>query len=199
MGDPGQLEQTLMNICINARDAMPGGGKVTIETGNATLGESHVQNQSIVRTGPYVMLAISDTGEGMSEETKSRLFDPFFTTKEKGKGTGLGLSVVHGIVLDHDGEITVESLPERGTTFSVYLPHGGDVVKEKPEGDKSAPVGGKGSILFVDDEEDIVFMAREMLQSIGYDVTAMTSNTEALAAARRRRSGRCRTAILQRG
>ncbi len=182
--DPGQIEQVVMNITVNARDAMPDGGKVTIETENVYLTEEYASRHLPVRPGPYVMLAISDTGVGMDEETASQIFEPFFTTKERGRGTGLGLSTVYGIVKQSGGFIWAYSEPGRGSTFKVYLPRSEDV-KDVPAG--AAPVvedlRGQGTVLVVEDDESIRNLAVEVLGRYGYTVLEAGDGEEALGIA----------------
>ncbi len=184
--DPGQLEQIIMNLAINARDAMPEGGKLTIETHNSELDDDYVRGKLEVEPGTYVVLAISDTGSGMDEETRSRIFEPFFTTKEEGKGTGLGLSTVFGIVKQHKGHVTVYSEPGRGTTFKIYLPRVEVLVKE--EAAKAAPtesLRGTETILLVEDEDVVRMVVSKMLQMSGYTVLEAHEGEEALLVGRK--------------
>jgi len=180
LADPGQLEQVIMNLAVNARDAMPQGGKLTIETAVADLDESYAQAHIPVKPGSYMMLAVSDTGIGMDVETKAHLFEPFFTTKEKGKGTGLGLAMVYGIVKQTGGYVWVYSEPGRGTTFKIYLPR----VEAAPEPlvPKPAPVSLRGSetVLMVEDEEAVRRLIRKVLETRGYVVIAAEGGAEAL-------------------
>jgi len=179
--DPGQIEQVVMNLVVNARDAMPGGGKLTIETSNVFLDEEYSHVHPPVQPGPYVMLAISDTGVGMDEETASKIFEPFFTTKERGKGTGLGLSTVYGIVKQSGGFIWVYSEPGKGSTFKVYFPRTEDRREVPDKGDP--PVedlrGGK-TVLVVEDEESIRELAITILGQYGYAVLSAGDGEEAL-------------------
>jgi CheY-like chemotaxis protein len=179
--DPGQIEQVVMNLAVNARDAMPGGGKLTIETSNVVLSEEFSQRHHPVTPGVYVMLAISDTGEGMDEKTASKIFEPFFTTKEQGKGTGLGLSTVYGIVKQSGGFIWVYSEIGKGSTFRVYFPRtevSGDVR------DKTVPpvedLRGEKTILLVEDDESIRRLAAGILGLYGYTVVPAGDGEEAL-------------------
>jgi signal transduction histidine kinase/ActR/RegA family two-component response regulator len=180
--DPGQLEQVLLNLALNARDAMPQGGRLTIETANVHVDESYsVTHSALVRPGAYVLLSVSDTGVGMDEATRLRVFEPFFTTKEPGKGTGLGLAMVYGIVKQTGGFIWVYSEPDRGTTFKVYLP-----ITEETKGSArvSAPpetaVRGEETILLVEDEDPVRALARRMLEAAGYRVLEARQGAEAL-------------------
>ncbi len=179
--DPGQLEQVIMNLVVNARDAMPNGGKLTIETANADLDESYAQGHVTVQPGHYVMVAVSDTGTGMDAETQARAFEPFFTTKEKGKGTGLGLSTVYGIVKQSGGNIWVYSEPGKGTTFKVYLPRVEETVAQGPtrSGD-SLPAAATETVLLVEDDPSIRTLAKRVLEERGYRVLEADSGKDAL-------------------
>ncbi|MBV9506414.1 MAG: response regulator [Acidobacteriia bacterium] len=168
--DPGQLEQVIMNLVVNARDAMAAGGMLTIRTANAVIEEGPEGGRLATKPGPHVLLAVSDTGHGMDERTRNRLFEPFFTTKSVGRGTGLGLSTVFGIVKQSGGSLNVESAPGRGTIFEVYLPRIEQplaVEEEKPK--ESAPRGTE-TILLVEDDEMVRSLVRETLRREGYKV-----------------------------
>lgn len=179
--DPSQIEQVVMNIAVNARDAMPQGGKLTIESCNVQIDETYAEAHVSAKVGPHVMLSFTDTGEGMDEQTRLRVFEPFFTTKGAGKGTGLGLSTVYGIVKQSGGNVWVYSEPGRGTTFKVYLPavdEAGDTLRFlRP----TAPRGGSESVLVVEDEEAVRKLAKRILESAGYRVFTAASGVEALA------------------
>ena len=179
--DAGQIEQVIMNLVVNAKDAMPQGGKIHIQTANADLDDSYRREHTYIQPGPYVMLAVSDSGSGMDKETLSRIFEPFFTTKEKGKGTGLGLSTVYGIVKQSGGYIFAHSELGHGTTFRIYLPRVEDPAEPASlmSSDSSA---GKGSetVLLVEDEESVRLLVRDTLQMRGYKVIEAENGEEAL-------------------
>jgi PAS domain S-box-containing protein len=179
--DPGQIEQVLMNLAVNARDAMPQGGKLTIETTNVVLDKDYTQQHVEVQVGPYVMLAVSDTGVGMDQETQSHLFEPFFTTKGMGKGTGLGLATVYGIVKQSDGHIWVYSELGQGTTFKVYLPRveeAAEVVQRVQVPTES--LQGREIVLLVEDEDIVRDLARLVLLQRGYTVLEARDGEEAI-------------------
>ncbi|MHB8868403.1 MAG: PAS domain S-box protein [Thermoleophilia bacterium] len=185
--DPGQIEQVLMNLVINARDAMPTGGKITIETANAELDEGYVSTHLSVQPGPHVLLAVTDTGTGIAEEALPYIFEPFFTTKEEGKGTGLGLSTVHGIVKQSGGNIWVYSEPGQGTTFKIYLPRADKAVDWAParthRNATAAVEQGHECILVVEDEPAVRSLAARILRMGGYRVLEAGSSEEGLVAA----------------
>ncbi|HKT88622.1 MAG TPA: PAS domain S-box protein [Candidatus Sulfotelmatobacter sp.] len=181
--DSGQLEQVLMNLVVNAKDAMPGGGKLTIQTQNILMDESHRRGQQFIRPGRYVMLSVSDTGTGMDKETQSRIFEPFFTTKEKGKGTGLGLSTVYGIVKQSGGYVMVQSEVGQGTSFQIYLPQVEGDVETNAAPAPDAASGGSETILLVEDEESVRQLVRDTLSAKGYKVLEADSGEAGLAAA----------------
>ena len=178
--DPGQLEQVLMNLAVNARDAMPNGGRLTIETAAVDLDEEYVSKHPDAATGPHIMLAVSDDGEGMSAETKERLFEPFFTTKEKGRGTGLGLATVYGIVKQSGGHIRVYSEPGHGTTFKIYLSRAEGMKSATRPPPRVSELRGSETVLVVEDEEAVRMLAKRILQSAGYDVITAANAGEAL-------------------
>ncbi len=182
--DPAQLEQVMMNLCLNARDAMPEGGRLIIQTENVILDEQYCKEHLGSRAGSYVMLSVSDTGHGMDKEILERIFEPFFTTKQVGKGTGLGLAMVYGIVKNHNGYITCYSEPGKGTTFKIYLPVIENVPEPrdpaKPEDNSDLPRGKGEGILLVDDEEAIRDLGRRILEGFGYRVLLAKDGSEAL-------------------
>jgi PAS domain S-box-containing protein len=179
--DPGQLQQVIMNLVVNARDAMPNGGKLTIETSNIDLSSDYASRHIEAIPGAHVMIAVSDTGCGMDEETRSHIFEPFFTTKEFGRGTGLGLSTVYGIVKQSGGFIWVYSEPEHGTTFNVYLPRVVDPVKDDcVDTVRSILRGGSETLLLVEDETSVRDLAARALREYGYTVLEASDGSQAL-------------------
>jgi CheY-like chemotaxis protein len=183
--DPGQIEQVIINLAVNAKDAMPKGGRLTIETANTELDDSYARAHVAVTPGPYVMIAVSDTGTGMPPEVRDRVFEPFFTTKGKGKGTGLGLSTVYGIVKQSGGNIWIYSESGKGTTLKIYLPR----VDEPAEEVKTQAVGeefplGSETILIVEDDKEVRNLAVRILKRQGYTVLDGSYGAEAFNACR---------------
>ena len=179
--DPGQIDQVLANLCINARDAITGVGKITIETGNMRFDEAYCDCQPGFTPGEYVLLAVSDDGCGMDEETQSHLFEPFFTTKGMGQGTGLGLATVYGIVKQNDGFINAYSEPGQGTTFRIYFPgHKTAPSETLVDGDAEAPPEGTETVLMVEDERAILDIGKKILEKLGYTVLIANTPQEAI-------------------
>jgi len=179
--DRGQIEQVIMNLAINARDAMPSGGKIIIGTTNVELDEDYAHKHTAVKPGRYVMLSVSDTGVGMTPEVRDRIFEPFFTTKEKGKGTGLGLSTVYGIVKQSGGNIWVYSEPGHGTTFKIYLPIMDEPFEEAVERKVSKELpGGSETVLIVEDDKEVRMLAMRILKTQGYRVLEASHGGDAL-------------------
>ena len=181
--DSGQLQQVIMNLVVNARDAMPTGGKLVIETADAELTEQYAELHQAVIPGRYVMLAVSDTGVGMNAQTKARIFEPFFTTKEKGKGTGLGLSTVYGIVKQSGGYVWVYSEPGHGTTFKLYLPRVDAPAEPQAPPRETATLTGTETILLAEDDEILRPLTKGLLARLGYTVLDAESAEQALAVA----------------
>jgi signal transduction histidine kinase/CheY-like chemotaxis protein len=196
--DPGQMEQMILNLCVNARDAMPDGGRLTLRTANVELDDTAVKRWSDARPGAYVLLEVSDTGAGMDEETRLHLFEPFFTTKEQGKGTGLGLSTVYGTVKQSGGHISVESEPGQGSTFQIYLPRAAAPVVTPPDlrpppepagpgptGETALAQGHGETILLVEDAQRVRAVVREILEMSGYVVLEARHGADALEVSNR--------------
>jgi signal transduction histidine kinase/CheY-like chemotaxis protein len=184
--DPGQIEQVLMNLAVNSRDAMPGGGTLTVRTANVTISEVDSGRHGSMPPGAYVLLSVNDTGIGMDEQTKTHIFEPFFTTKEVGKGTGLGLATVYGIVKQSGGFIWVESALGKGTTFEIYLPlASGPASKAEAEAKQAGLRHGSETILVVEDEAGVRELAAQFLKGHGYTVLEAKDGIDALEIAAR--------------
>ncbi len=179
--DRGQVDQILMNLIVNSRDAMPEGGKMTIETENVEMDENYVRQHVAAEPGDYVMLAVSDTGEGMDEKIRSQIFEPFFTTKNRGKGTGLGLSTVFGIIKQNGGFIYCYSEPQKGTTFKIYLPQITEKIEDKDEEFREEFSEGNEVVLLAEDDEDVRILASHILNEQGYKVLEAKNGEEALS------------------
>jgi CheY-like chemotaxis protein len=181
--DPGQLEQVLLNLTVNASDAMPRGGKLTIETQNLVVDTKFALMHAPIEPGKYVLVSVTDTGHGMDAATKARIFEPFFTTKDPGKGTGLGLATVYGVVKQSGGFIWVESKPGIGSCFEVYLPRTGERIEadfSETMRKSSASVGRRKTVLVVEDEREVRELACEFLTAAGYSVLTAQDGREAL-------------------
>lgn len=187
--DAGQIEQVLINLATNARDAMPEGGELTIETGIQAIDESFVSRHGWGRQGNYALISVSDTGYGMDEETRNRIFEPFFTTKEAGKGTGLGMAIVHGIINQHNGFIYVYSEPGKGTVFKIFIPL---VEKEALSEVESLvappPRGGTETILIVEDDATVRKVVEDVLIDSGYQIITAEDGQQAVEIFRENRS-----------
>jgi two-component system, cell cycle sensor histidine kinase and response regulator CckA len=185
--DPGQIEQVLMNLAVNARDAMPRGGTIMITTDNIVLKDELAHKYVSIEPGPHVMLTVSDTGRGMDADTQARVFEPFFTTKGSGKGTGLGLATVYGIVKQSGGSIWLYSEPGKGTTFKIYLPRVDDAASEQEIACMQPVPKGTETLLLVEDEEQVRRIIKEALERQGYKVLSASNGEEALRLAADRR------------
>ena len=179
LADPAQIDQVLMNLCLNARDAMPAGGKLIIETQNVEIADEYCRSHVYARPGSYVLLSVSDNGIGMDTATVDRIFEPFFTTKELGRGTGLGLATVYGIVKQHGGFIYVYSEPGKGTSFRVYLRAESGVHEPGEEPRDVQPLRGTETVLLAEDHHGLRESAQEMLQALGYKVILASNGSEA--------------------
>jgi CheY-like chemotaxis protein len=179
--DAGMMEQVLLNLAVNARDAMPKGGRLGVRISIMDVNEAHVQHQPEARVGRFVCVSKTDTGCGIPPENLQRIFEPFFTTKEVGKGTGLGLATVYGIVKQHQGWIEVDSTVGKGTTFRIYIPHAGSEHVETEKPTKQTPIRGGGeTVLLVEDERPVRELASRVLQKYGYKILQAANGIEAL-------------------
>jgi CheY-like chemotaxis protein len=183
--DPGQLEQVILNLAVNARDAMPHGGTLEIEVANAELGPRQIARYPGSRAGPHIHLTVRDSGEGMSREVRARIFEPFFTTKPVGKGTGLGLATVYGIVKQSDGSISVESEPGRGTTFHIFIPRSDDAAVTEVSEAPASTARGTETVLVVEDDPQVRGVAVRSLLECGYRVLTAAGAREAIELADR--------------
>jgi CheY-like chemotaxis protein len=179
-GDPGQLDQILMNLVVNARDAMPDGGRITIETSNVVFDEAYAVEHFAVSPGEFVLLAVSDTGVGMDSETRQHVFEPFFTTKELGRGTGLGLATIYGIVQQAGGHIWLYSEPGRGSTFKLYFPRVDGEAVVPAAVPAAVEAASRGTVLLAEDEETVRTMTHMVLRRAGWTVIEVASGNEAL-------------------
>jgi len=180
MADPGQIDQVLINLATNARDAMPGGGRLSMGTDVVNIDEEYIKTHGYGRAGRYALICVGDTGVGMDEETEARIFEPFFTTKEVGKGTGLGLAMVYGIVKQHEGYINVYSEPGLGTTFKIYLPLIETETGREARHDSHAPAGGTETILLAEDNEEVRNATKKLIEKFGYTVIVARDGEEAV-------------------
>jgi PAS domain S-box-containing protein len=179
--DPSQFEQAIINLAVNARDAMPHGGRLTIETGNVEIDQAYASSRQEVEPGSYVMVAVSDTGHGMNDDTRARIFEPFFTTKAVGEGTGLGLAMLYGFVKQSGGHVEASSEPDHGTTFKIFLPRVFDAEATSAAAEELAPIPkGHETVLLVEDEEVVRNLSRRVLQSAGYTVLVARHGPEAI-------------------
>jgi CheY-like chemotaxis protein len=183
LADPGQIEQVLLNLVVNARDAMSTGGKLILETDNVVLDETFAKEHPAVVPGPHVLLAVSDTGAGIPGEIRERIFEPFFSTKERGKGTGLGLSTVYGIIKQSNGYISVWSEVGKGTTFKIYLPRVEGEVQVLSSASPAASLQGDETVLVVEDESAVQVVIERVLSGNGYRVLLACEGSEALRVA----------------
>jgi two-component system cell cycle sensor histidine kinase/response regulator CckA len=184
-GDPNQLDQVIMNLMVNARDAMPDGGLITIQTGSIEVGGNRYNLPAYIESGKYAVLTVSDTGSGIPKGIVDRIFDPFFTTKEKGKGTGLGLATVYGIVKDHKGYISVQSHADKGTSFNIYIPASEKIV-QRAAGQSNLSIEGNENILLIDDDKDVLNLVKDVLNKHGYNVIPVDNSLTAIDVFRNR-------------